>query len=295
MKGVGQETDVTDGRTRLKVLVIGATGYIGSALAEALTHRGHGVVALSRRGHVEGYLTVDGDLTRPQTLVAALDRVRPDAVVHAGRFHVGEDLRAVSALLDHGVPVVYASGIWWLGKVGARPFAEDPPSGDSARAQVERALLAAAGSVRTAVIRPAIVYGRGGGIPAEMVGWARAHGVGRYVGSSGIRWPTVHVDDLAELFVLAIERAQPGAILHGVGEEAVPVADIAAAADRAAGGSGRAEAWSMAEAAAEIGEQYATWLALDQAISSAWTRESLGWKPTRPTLVQDLSEGSYVR
>ncbi|MFC5828116.1 hypothetical protein [Nonomuraea insulae] len=89
--------------------------------------------------------------------------------------------------------------------------------------------------------------------------------------------------------------AAPGAILHGVGEEAVRVSDVAVAADLAAGGPGRALAWPVAEAAAEIGEQYAASLALDQAISSARTRQALGWTPARPTLVEDLSQGSYVR
>jgi nucleoside-diphosphate-sugar epimerase len=280
----------------VRTAVIGATGYIGSAVAERLVAAGHDVSAISRRDSVAGYPTVAGDLTRPESLSRALDEIQPEVIVHAGNptGDVQLDLEGIGVLLERGVPVIYTSGIWWLGEVGESPFIELPPSGDAPRVHAERAFLDAAEKVRTVVIRPAIVYGRGGGIPAEMVGWARAQGVGRYVGTPGTRWPTVHVDDLADLFLLAIERAEPGAILHGVGEEGVRVSDVAVAADLAAGGSGRAEPWPVAEAGNEIGAQYAAWLALDQVISSARTRAALDWRPNRPTLVEDLTKGSYV-
>jgi nucleoside-diphosphate-sugar epimerase len=176
----------------VRTAVIGATGYIGGAVAERLVAAGHEVSAVSRRDNVVGYPTVPGDLTRPDSLARALDVIQPEVIVHAGN-----------------------------------------PTGD------------------------------------------------------------VQLD-LADLFLLAIERAEPGAILHGVGEEAVQVSDVAVAADLAAGGSGRAEPWPVAEAGEQIGAQYAAWLALDQVISSARTRAALDWRPSRPTLVNDLTNGSYV-
>ncbi|HEU4946375.1 MAG TPA: NAD-dependent epimerase/dehydratase family protein [Kribbella sp.] len=271
-----------------RVLVIGATGYIGAAVARALDRHGYEVVAMSRRDNAGPYPTVPGDLTRPETLAAALDAARPDAIVHAGQFHASAELAALTTLLARGVPVFYTSGIWWLGAVGSLPFAEDPPVGDSTRARAERLVLAAAPRVRTVVIRPGVVYGHGDGIPGEMIAWARKYGAGRYVGAGSVRWPTVHVDDLAELFVLAIERAEPGAILHGIGDGAVRVSEIAAAADKAAGGTGRAEAWPVEEAAIELGEQYAGSLALDQAFSSVRTRMALDWHPKRPGIKDEL-------
>jgi nucleoside-diphosphate-sugar epimerase len=193
--------------------------------------------------------------------------------------------------------------------VGEHPFVEDPPAGESARARTERAVLAGGGIV----IRPGLVYGRGGGIPAEMVGWARAHGTGRHVGPADTRWPTVHVDDLADLYLLVLAgvlpdaagapdpavpagvRAGRGGILHGAGEDGVRVGDIAAAADIAAGGPGRAEEWPVAEAATEIGARYAESLALDQVLSSTRTRDGLGWSPARPGIVQELTESAAYR
>jgi len=117
--------------------------------------------------------------------------------------------------------------------------------------------------------------------------WSR-FGVGRYVEPLEVVRPVVHVDDLGDLFVAAIERASPGAILHGVGETVLS-SDVAAAADRAAGGSGRAEAWPVEAAAVELGERYAANLALDQVLSSTRTRSSMDWQPRRPGLVADLT------
>jgi nucleoside-diphosphate-sugar epimerase len=145
------------------------------------------------------------------------------------------------------------------------------------------------------VIRPGVVYGRGGGIPAEMVGWARTYGAGRHVGPAQTRWPTVHVDDLAELYVLALAGAGPGGVVHGAGEEGVRVGDIAAAADVAAGGPGRAEEWPVAEAGAVIGAGYAASLAMDQVLACGRAQAEYGWHPTRPGIVGDLAEGDSYR
>jgi nucleoside-diphosphate-sugar epimerase len=270
----------------VRVLIIGVSGYIGLAVAAAVAAAGHEVIPLSRREAGRGVL---GDLARPETLEPALREARPDIVVHAGiPIDVGTDLAAIARLAGYKAALVYTSGIWWIGATGDGPFDERPPFGDSARARIEAAVLATAPTIRSVVIRPGIVYGHRRGIPFDMVQWASRFGIGRYVGSPGTRWPVVHVDDLADLFVAAIERAEPGAILHGVGATVLS-SNVAAAADRAAGGSGRAEAWPVEAAAAELGERYAANLALDQVLDSERTRESLGWRPHRPGVVEDLA------
>lgn len=272
----------------MRVLIIGSTGYIGSAVAAAVAAAGHEVIPLSRRETGPGVLGVLGDLARPETIEPALRQARPDVIVHAAvPIDADTDLAAIDRLAASGAALVYTSGIWWIGATGDRPFEEQPPYGDSARARIEAAVLAAAPAIRSVVIRPGIVYGHRRGIPSEMVEWAGRFGIGRYVGSPGTHWPVVHVDDLGDLFVAAIERASPGAILHGVGETVLS-SDVAAAADRAAGGAGRAEAWPVAAAAVELGERYAANLALDQVLSSERTRAALDWRPRRPGLVADL-------
>lgn len=271
----------------MRVLIIGSTGYIGSAVASAVAAGGHDVIPLSRRASGG----VFGDLARPETLEPALRAARPDVIVHAANpIDLETDRAGIAQMVASGAAVVYTSGIWWIGATGDGPFEEQPPTGDTPRAQVEAAVLAAAPGRRAVVIRPGIVYGHGRGIPAEMVEWARRFSVGRYVGVPGTRWPVVHIDDLADLFVAAIERAEPGAILHGVGETVLS-SDVAAAADRAAGGAGRAEPWPVEEAATELGQRYAANLALDQVLSSTRTRALVGWQPHRPGIIEAIPSG----
>ncbi|MFC4059124.1 NAD-dependent epimerase/dehydratase family protein [Planomonospora corallina] len=284
----------------MKVLVLGATGYIGSAVAGRLAEHGHEVVALVRPAVageervVPGASAVRyGDATDPAALRAAADDA--DVVVHAAApaGDAGTELAAVEALLAGGARIVYTSGIWVLGP-GAS--AEDGPLAPiplvAFRADVERRVREAGG----VVIRPGIVYGRGGGIPALLVAKAAEHGRGRYVSADGQEptWPTVHVDDLADLFAVAVEKAEAGAVLHGVAEEAVPLPAIAEAAGRAAGlGGAGVRAWPVEEAAGDLGPAFAGALALGQSVSALRTREALGWNPYRPGIVAELADGSY--
>ncbi len=292
----------------MRVLVLGATGYIGSAVTERLTAAGHQVVALSRhREHDPRLPHVHqvrwGDIRLPGSLS---DAVTPDidAVVDLANpsGDAAVDAAAIAALVEPlrgtGRALLYTSGVWVLGPTGAEPVDEDAPTRPIElvleRPEIERQVLAAsAHGVRGIVIRPGIAHGRGGGIPALLVELARSHGGGRYVGAP-VRWPMVHVDDLADLYVRALERADAEGVIHAVAEEAVPVVDLAAAAARGAGVSGSVEPWPIEQARATLGPAYADALALDQACSGYRAR-LLGWQPHGVPAVEDLSVGSYAR
>jgi nucleoside-diphosphate-sugar epimerase len=139
------------------------------------------------------------------------------------------------------------------------------------------------------VVRPAVVYGRGGGTPGMFVSAARRKGVVRYVGDGTQRWPFVHVDDLAALYVLALD-APTATLLTAAAGPSIPVIDIAEAAAQANGAE--TEAWPLEEAREKLGP-YADALALDQQVS-AERALGLGWKPKRPSVLEDLRTGSYV-
>lgn len=278
----------------MKVLVIGGTGYIGKAVVRRLRAAGHTPLVMVRSTLDEpgGAESRVGDLTDLDSLRSAITH-DVDAVVHAatptGDWDV--DAAAVNILTGAlvGRTLLYLSGVWVLGPTpgGADESAPARPIElVSGRARLEESILAAP-AVRGIVIRPGIVHGEGGGIPGMMVGWAREHGAGRYVGDPTVRWPMVHLDDLADLVVTALERAEPGSVLHGVAEPAVPVKELAVAADLAAGGSGRADAWPEQEAAAVLGGPFAAALALDQEVTAGAAR-TLGWTPSGPDAVTDV-------
>jgi nucleoside-diphosphate-sugar epimerase len=290
----------------LNVLLFGATGYVGSAVADRLLAAGHELVAAvhgERGEELAGMATLRADLADPASVHAVITP-ETDAVVHAAAPSGDWDaeLAAVetmlAALAGTGRALIYTSGVWVLGAIGPSGADESSPANpaeiSAGRPAIERQVLAAAEQgARGAVVRPGIVHGRGGGIPALMVEWARQAGAGRYVGDSGTRWPMVHVDDLADLFVLAVEQAPAGCLVHGVAEPAVPVTALAEAADMAAGGPGRYVAWPVAEAAGALGAPFAQALALDQTVRT--TRAAgLGWRPGRIGAVEDLRSGSYV-
>ncbi|MCP2336015.1 NAD-dependent epimerase/dehydratase family protein [Actinomadura rupiterrae] len=291
----------------MRVLVIGATGYVGSALAERLAGEGHEVVALARPGRasVPGAAEVrTGDLADPAALTAA---VTPDidAVVHAGTptGDAAVDAAAIDALTaplrGTGRAFVYTSGVWVLGATGDatadETAATDPIPIVGYRPEIERRVLATAeDGVRATVIRPGIVYGRGGGIPAMLVGWAREDGAPRVVADPAVRWPMVHVDDLADLYTAVLADAPAGTVWHGVAEEAVAVGDLATAAAKAAGVGGEPRTWPLEDAAGALGEPFAQALALHQSVGAAASRDRLGWRPSRPDSLSDLREGSYT-
>lgn len=289
----------------MHVLVLGATGYIGSVVVEHLVAAGHRVTGVSRSAGSPqpGVTAVAADL-RDAASVAALVTADVDGVIHAAA-PLGDADRAladalVTALAGSGRPLVWTSGTWVLGSAGRQPADEASATAPimlvASRVEVESRVLA--GSERDArpvVVRPGIVHGRGGGIPAMLVGWAEDHGYGRWVG--GIvspRWPLVDVDDLADLYVLALERAASGTILHGVAETGTPVEMLALAATEAAGVERSAVAWPEDEAAGTLGDGFAEALALDQVVTAERAR-MLGWSPTRPDAATDLAAGTYLR
>lgn len=286
----------------MRVFVTGATGYVGPPVVQALRAAGHDVLGLARSDdsaaklEAGGCAVLRGSLAEPDALAEGARAA--DAVIHlaatGGADQAEVDTAAAAALLDalegSGKPFVYTSGVWVLGATGDGEADEDAPPRPAAlvawRAAVERTVRdAAARGIRTVVLRPGVVYGRGGGTPGTWMANGRKKGVVRYVGDGTQRWPFVHVDDLAELYVLAL-AAPAGTVLNAAGPS-LPVREAAEAAARATGA--RAEPWPLEEARARLGP-YADALALDQRIGAGRAR-ALGWRPSRPSVLEELRAG----
>jgi nucleoside-diphosphate-sugar epimerase len=92
--------------------------------------------------------------------------------------------------------------------------------------------------------------------------------------------------DAAHLFRLAVERAPAGSKLHAVGDEGVPIQDIA----EVIGHHLNVPAASVP--AADLGFLGLV-LSVDQPASAMLTRELLGWRPVQPGLIEDMDKGHY--
>ena len=292
----------------MQVFLTGATGYIGTAVADRLRAAGHQLSGLARSEAAADRLTaagvrpVRGDFADPKSVGSAA-RSADGVISLATTYNPAVDGPAIEAVLDalagSDKPLVYTSGIWSHGDTGDAVVDETTPPKPAAlvkwrQAVEDRVLEGAQRGIRTAVIRPAIVYGRGGGIPAGFVDSAREEGAARFVGTGKNRWPFVHVDDLADLYLLALERAPAGSLLLAVSGPSHRVGEVAAAASRGAGAGGRTTAWPLEEARKTLGP-YADALVLDQQASGRRAQETLGWQPRRPDVLEDIERGSYAK
>jgi nucleoside-diphosphate-sugar epimerase len=280
----------------VRVLLTGATGYIGGRVAAELSAAGHQVVAVARSDSGErqlralGHTTARGDLGQPSSLVAAAAGC--DGVVHLAAtqddgMETAElaSVRAFLTGLAAGTAFVYTSGVWVYpsappGELLDERSATDPVSLYAWRPALEAEVVAAA-RLRTIVIRPAMVYGRGGGPLTQFSEMADDDGVPRYVGGGANHWTLVHVDDLAQLYRLALERAVAGTLLNGAVGEPVAVRDLAAA-DSAGRGLAGPRAWPADEAAAVDG------VTRDHRISGERARTLLGWRPPARAPLDEL-------
>jgi nucleoside-diphosphate-sugar epimerase len=242
-----------------------------------------------------------GDLDDLDTLRAGA--ARSDGVIHLAFIHdftdfeasVGADRPAIetigAALEGSGKPLVIASGTPAVpGRVATERDESAPGSPVAGRAaNAQAALDMAVRGVRSSVVGlPRTVHGDGDrhGFIARLIGIARDSGVSGYVGDGFNRWPAVHVLDAAHLFRLAVEQAPAGSRLHAVGDEGVPIRDIAEVI-------GRHLNLPTASVPAEDFGWLGQILAIDQPASSALTRELLAWRPVQPGLIEDLDKGHY--
>ena len=290
----------------MNVLIIGATGYIGTAIDEALTARGHKTVGTARSDAAKSKLQARGtnvvfaDASKPSTLAGPLKAA--DAVVYAVSVTDADpwsvDANALKAirkgLAGTEKTFAYVSGAWIYGATGDGPATEEaplnPPTLMVRRLEFERATIEMTKlGVRALVVRPGIVYGRGAGIPSMFVQSARERGAATIVGDGNNRWPTIDVGDLGDLVALAVEFGRPGRAYNAANDDRFHVAEIAKAASRGAGKDGATTTVSY-DVMGQLGEC----LALDQVVSSDRAKNDLGWRPQSPSILEELERGSYV-
>ncbi|HIK17740.1 MAG TPA: SDR family oxidoreductase [Leptolyngbyaceae cyanobacterium M33_DOE_097] len=295
----------------MKVFLTGATGYIGGAIATALQAANHEVLGLARSTTAEEKLRkqhiqpIQGNLHDSESLINGAQQ--SDAVIHVAASNDAEiaklDRQAVeiflSTLEGTGKPFIYTSGTWILGNTGDTIADENSPVNPTPliawRAEIEPMVLAAkARNIRTSVIRPALVYGYGGGLVTMLVQSGLQQGVVQFVGDGQNRWTLIHVEDLARCYVAALDHAPSGSLFIAADDrQIVPLQRIAEAASDVAGVPGQARSWALTDAQQAMGA-FADALVLDQQVSAAKARQVLNWQPQAPSLFDELKGGSYA-
>jgi nucleoside-diphosphate-sugar epimerase len=292
----------------MRVFVTGATGFIGSKVVKELIAAGHQVIGLCRSDDkapalaASGAEVYRGSIADPDSLKEGA--ARSDGVIHLAFNHdfsklvanCEGDRRVIqalgSALTGSNRPLIVTSVIPLANTVPGEPAKEDNAIVSSAvnprAASEEAAAAVATDGVNVSVVRlPQVHDTAKQGLITPAIAMYREKGACAYLGDGLNRWPAAYVLDVARLYRLAIEKAEPNAKYHAVAEQGVSMRDIAEAI-------GRRLKLPVKSIAPEEAQAFFGWLAMfaghDMPASSAQTRKKLGWRPTGPGLIADLDE-----
>jgi nucleoside-diphosphate-sugar epimerase len=295
--------------------ITGATGYIGGSVAARLMAVGHRVSGLVRsEARVEqarglGIEPVMGSLDDGDVLQDAAREA--DAVINAANAdHRGAAKALIGALAGTGKLLLHTSGSSIVGTPAGGEAVDDtfdeetlftPSPARTARVALNETVLASAEhGVRAVIIAPSLIYGLGHGVHRHsmQVPWlidvAKKFGVAKHIGPGTNLWANVHIDDLVDLYALAIDKAPAGAFYYAENGEN-SMREVCEAISRTLGLGGGTEAMSIAEAVSEWGEGPAVnTMGSNSRVRAKRARAELGWSPSGRSLIDEIEHGCYA-
>jgi len=297
----------------MKIFVTGATGYIGGSVATKLLERGDTVLGLARSDEAAAALKKRGieplaaDINAYTPIVEVAKRV--DAVINAAN---ADNAFVAHALLDglkgSGKTLIQTSGssvvgTYDNGEASDDTFDEDTPftpePEKAMRVAIDNQVLAAAkDGVRSIVIRPTLIYGRGIGVPGisvqlpKLIDVAKKHGVPRHVGRGLNIWGHVHIADVADLFLVALDKGKPGSLFYAESGEA-NYKSVTQSIGRMLGLSDTTKDWPIGEAVEGLGPGAYLSFGSNSRVRGKRARE-LGWTPKQGTLFDEIEKGVYA-
>jgi nucleoside-diphosphate-sugar epimerase len=285
----------------MKVFITGAGGFIGGTIAAHLVKHGHQVTGLVRKpDQVDklkrlGIDTVLGSLDDRDLLIAQAHAA--DAVINAADSdHRGAVEALVVGLEGSNKVLLHTSGSSIVGDASGGEASDaiyyedklpEPTADKAARVAIDNLVLdAAKRGVRAAVLCNTLIYGHGAVPGAQSVqlprllAQAKKSGVVRHVGPGHNIWSNVHVDDVAELYRLALDKTPAGTFYFVESGEASFREMTTAMAE--ALGLGAPQDWPFEEAKKEWGYETASYgLGSNSRVRGRHGRELLGWSPKR--------------
>jgi nucleoside-diphosphate-sugar epimerase len=280
----------------MKVLVTGASGFLGGSLCTELAQHGHEPVAMVRRqgSGPADVAEVRGDLADPDSLRDALASASPEVVVHLAaeiasqrsaakvrEANVEGTKRLVEAAEGAGTRrLVFASTVV-TGDAGGELLDETstlPVQTAYGASKQEGERLVRDSGLEDVVLRPSHVYGAGGWFEEEFVNRLRQPGRFAVIGRGDNWWDVVRDADVVQAFVLAVEKAAPGSTYHVVDNEPIRFYDFVAliAQELGLGPPRRVPTWVARLAA---GGDPVTAVTRSARSSNARIKKELGWAP----------------
>ena len=284
----------------MRVLVTGASGFVGHAACRELLARGHEVHALVRRAGSEppGTAPVAGDLTDVTALSAAVRAATPEGVVHLAAeiasqrsaervrdVNVEGMRRLLEACATAGGPKVVFTSTVVTGEANGALLTEDEPlpvQTPYGRSKQEGEALLFGSGLPAVVVRPGHVYGPGGWYEHEMLARLRQPGRFAVIGRGDNLWDVIHVDDVARALVDVLERAPAGEIYHAADDAPIAYYDFMALSARAlgVGPPRRIPSWVARLAA---GSSAVSAVVRSARTSNDKLKRDLGWAPRYPS------------
>lgn len=291
----------------MKIFVTGATGYIGGSVAERLIASGHHVVGLVRSAQSipllkdRGIESVLGNLDDPEIITKTAHEA--DAVIHAASAdHPGSVVTLIAALERSGKTLICTTGSGIVvdsadGEyAGSVVYAEDtyfePVPFRRPRVAMNRLVREAAidKGIRSVVICPPMIYGKGRGLQPDsdqlpkIIALSKQAGAGVYFGKGLNRYSNVHIDDLVELYLLALEKAPGGSFFFAENGHA-SFKEIAEMVSRSLGFGGKTVSLSVEDLVQQYGDA-GRYGAASNSLVSAVNARRLGWSPKAPSLAE---------
>ncbi|MGD1083064.1 MAG: NAD-dependent epimerase/dehydratase family protein [Candidatus Sulfotelmatobacter sp.] len=290
----------------MKVFVTGATGYIGGSVAERLIASGHHVVGLVRSAESipllkdRGIESVLGNLDDPEIITKTAQEA--DAVIHAASAdHPGSVVTLIAALERSGKTLIYTTGSGIVADsadgeyAGSVVYTEDSyfeavpfrrprvmMNGLVRQAAIDK-------GIRSVVICPPMIYGKGRGLQPDsdqlpkIIALSKQVGAGVYFGKGLNRYSNVHIDDLVELYLLALEKAPGGSFFFAENGDA-SFKEIAEMISRSLG-LGKTVSLSAEDLVRQHGDAARYGITSNSLISAVNARR-LGRTPKAPSLAE---------